>query len=334
MCRLARVWVGLVLLVALSGCTVERAAPERVVVRAPTREAASSAGWRYVPQGERLELPTATVPVPPTRRVMPVVERRGAVVESVPATLVAEPGSETRGCEEHYRDLLGEQGPRPVFGAEVAWRLSEELLEARPECLEEGWAPELGLEVQCQGPVVGGLSVSEGLLRYEGQTNRPRLGPTGRDQYGNVLLHFRRLPLTDGPGCWYYQVSRDTWGWQVMGGASGVAVPEFPACEAMVRERVTRGMLADLGTLHVARVVDEVRREHGAECGSGLWRSYPRRAGYSDCGIEADTGVTEDGAMVVNWHERQPALGGVVCWIFRAGGDGWEEYAARPAEEG
>ena len=333
--RLGRAWVFLAaLLLALVGCAGERAAPKVVVVPAPTREAGSPLEWRYVSLEKRLVLPTATVVPTPTRRPTPVMVRMEAVLEAAAPAPVEERAPETRGCVEHYRDLLAGAGPRPVLGAEVAWRLSEELVGSRPECLEEGWSPELGLEVQCGGSAVGGVGVARGLLRFGGQTNRARLGPTGRDEYGNVLVHFRRLPLVDGAGCWYYQASRDTWGWRVLGGESGVWLPEFPGCEARVREGVSRGMLADLGVLHVARVLDGVRREHSAECGDPMWGSYPRRGGYAECGVQAETGVTEDGTMVVNWHERHPALGGVLCWVRPAGAQGWEDHPPVPGGVG
>ena len=48
-------------------------------------------------------------------------------------------------CSEQFRQALLEYDGVEEFGAEVARRLSDEFLEIRPDCLAEGWDPDISV---------------------------------------------------------------------------------------------------------------------------------------------------------------------------------------------
>ena len=277
------------------------------------------AEWRYVEPGGRLAFPTPTAaPAPTVRPTLAVREvlRRVAPTRS---PLVLKFGVEGQmSCEDEYRRMLiGYEGRAP-FGAEVAERLSEELTAGRPGCVEEGWVPEFGLERVCLSTVVGGLKLSYGFLRAGGRLNTPTTLSTRRDESGNILVHFERLPLREESGCWYYAASQQAWGWVVAGVVGGVDRPAFPVCEGRLREVLAGLEDAEVGPLEVARAIDLVKKELAGECGTELWEVYPRGMAHGACEVEEDTGRWEEG-LVVNWHPEHPAGGGAVCWVLSEG---------------
>ena len=87
-------------------------------------------------------------------------------------------------CRDRYREMLIAHGGRTPFGPEVAQSLSEELLSNRPECLEEGWSPEFGLERVCVRDTVGGVRIRPGLIHSAGVWSPAQAVGTGRDGAG------------------------------------------------------------------------------------------------------------------------------------------------------
>ena len=311
---------------------------EREVIRVtvePRPTPAPLGEWRYVLAGQALEMSAAPSPTPAPTRVLRVLPTRVPGVTSSVDPPAGE-GDLDAGvevgplsCRDRYRLLLLEHAPGEPLGAEVAWGLSERLLEFRPECGAQGWAPEFGFGRACRSPKVAGVLVSGDLLRFEGPTNRAVAGPTGRDGDGNVLVQFARMPLGERGGCWYYEARTWRWAWAVDGGAMGQAMgvdlPGFPGCESLLEAELS-AYLDDGETeflpVDAARAIDAVRTGSPGGCGTPLWGLYPRVSGWEGCGPGADTGVQEDGSLVVNWQELHPASDGSVCWMLEPGG-GW-----------
>ena len=184
---------------------------------------------------------------------------------------------ETFTCRDDYRLMpIGYDGRIP-FGAEVAWSLSEELKKRRPGCVEEGWdaLPDTG--VTCPSGAVAGVRISPGLTRRSNSVSHPEALPTGRDEQGNILLHFR-AGSPGGPSGLLVSTSsaRQVWAWSVLGGESGVDRRRFPECNRLLRSLVeTAASGGDFGPVHALRAMDEVRAEMPAGCGSALWGVFP-----------------------------------------------------------
>jgi hypothetical protein len=262
--------------------------------------------------------------------------------EAAPAAFVKEPSSFWAGrdvpavslsCRDRYREMLIAYDGRVPFGPEAAADLSRELVANRQDCLEEGWSPDFDLERVCVTGTVGGVRIRKGLVHSAGVWSTAQALGTARDREGNILVHFRKLPFAEARGCWYYLAADRSWSWFVSGedGGGGVDPPVFPACDALLRAMLLRGLSPDLGPLAVARAIDDVRLERGERCSAGLWEPYPSSGGYDFCGVDAPTGVAGDGSLVVNWQRSNPASGGSLCWVWTPGGAGWREYY--PPEE-
>ena len=327
---------GLVLLVSSCGGRDEPAPVDFPAPPAPVPFDASV--FRYVSGGDRLVFPTGAPAPAPTLR--PTLDLRPAARPPTPAPsptpgFVREPVSFWAGrdvdpvalsCRDRYREMLIAHDGRVPFGPEVAQRLSEELVSNRPDCLEEGWSPEFGLERVCVRNTVGGVRIRPGLIYSSGVWSGAQAVGTGRDRGGNILVHFRKLPLRDTRGCWYYLAGGRSWSWFAAGSGGGVDPSVFPECDALLRARLLDGLFPGLGALDVAREMDEVRALRGEGCPMGLWDLYPSSSGYDFCGVNAPTGLAPDGSLVLNWQPDHPASGGALCWVWRPGGEGWREY--------
>ena len=337
--------LGLALLVGCGSVQEEEKGPRRVVLPWPTPVSPVPPGFgRYVGAEDRLVFPTAT-PVStatprPVREKADIVkllrEAAGTPEPSPVAGPVSGPAPDygdvpdgELSCLGHYRRMLVDYNGMAPFGADVAVRLSGEFEEARPDCAGEGWLPEFGLERTCTSTWIGGIFLSRSFLRPEGNMNVPTTRGTGRDEEGNIFLHFRRLPLRGEPGCWYYSASREVWAWSVPGVAEGIDWPVFPVCDARLRSVLLEARGAGFGPVDVARGIDRVRLELPRECPSARWSPYPRREAHEDCSVAVETGRWRN-AMVVNWHPDHPASGGAVCWVMIDGE--WSE--SYPVEEG
>ena len=291
---------------------------------------------RYVDPGGRLVFPSPT-PVPtraprPTRdfaRIFSTPEAPAAATP-VPAGVREAPLS----CVDQYRRMLLDYDGRLLFGAEVAWSLSEELKGLRPDCVESGWNPVLDTGLACVSGSVAGVDISPGLTRRLHSVALPRALPTGRDDRGNVLVHFERSPLADRPGCWYYNSARRTWAWSVSGVDSGVDRPRFPVCDELLRDLAASAASADgrFGPVDVARALDEARRQLPAECGSLLWNPFPESGSHRDCGVPGVTGRNGDGALVITWHPDYLPADGSVCWALPLDSGSWKFFYPRDDE--
>ena len=284
---------------------------------------------RYVEAGDRLTIPTPTPRPSPTPR--PTLDWSQEVSPSgngnpaVPVE-VAEPEDEIQSCSDLYRQMLIDYRGRVLFGSQVALLLSRELRELRPDCVEQGWAPRFEADLVCVSGSVAGMRISDGLTRRPHSLASPRALPTARDDRGNILVHFARLPLVDERGCWYYSASGEAWAWLVSGSDSGIDRPEFPACDRRLRELLSASAGDDFGPLHVARALDEVRLRMSARCGSPLWDIFPASGSHEDCGVAGDTGLNPEGFLVITWHENHIPADGAICWALPPGSSGWEFF--------
>ena len=296
--------------------------------------------WRLVQDGDRLDVerlreygaPVEKVPV--RREVSPRVREalrvagEGAVRDVVEEV---EPDIESLDCNGAYRELLKGYSGDSVFGATVAEGIAETLLERRADCASDGWSPVFKLGRVCTQRSVGGVGLPNGLLRYEGSLGVPRSVGTVRDGEGNLLVHFEKLPLGEGRGCWFYEVRTRRWAWFAEGVGKGVDVAKFPRCEAGLRQLVVDGAEGgEVDSHRVAQWIDEVRLRDPVGCPEEFWNPYASNDGHQDCGEGWGTGVIPDGRIVVNWREGFRVGSGAVCWVVSPGGTEWEEYFESP----
>lgn len=150
--------------------------------------------------------------------------------------------------------------------------------------------------------------------------------PTGRDEKGNILVHFARLPDADAAGCWYYNAARQAWAWAAPGIGSGIDRPRFPACAGRLRSRLAAAAELGFGPVEVSRAVDAVRLRAPEQCGSPLWNPFPRAAPGAECGVEEPTGLTGAGRLVVHWHPDYLPADDSVCWILTLETAEWEFF--------
>ncbi len=289
---------------------------------------------RYVePDGRLVFAPPTPVPTPSPRPVRDLAQIF-STPDAPPPTMTtapAEPPEEPPSCVDQYRRMLLDYDGRLLFGAEVAWSLSEDLKRLRPDCVESGWNPVLDTGVACVSGSVAGVDISLGLTRRIHSVAPPRALPTGRDDRGNVLVHFKRVPLFDRSGCWYYNSARRAWAWSVSGFDEGIDRPRFPVCDKLLRELAASDG-DDFGPVHVARALDEARRQLPAECGSLLWNPFPESGSHRDCGVPGVTGRNDDGALVITWHPDYLPADGSVCWALPLDSGSWKFFYPRDNE--
>ena len=211
--------------------------------------------------------------------------------------------------------------------------MAGDLLRERPECAERGWAPEMEPNRVCVTAEIAGTPLSSQLASRAGSLSAREAGPTARDDAGNILVHFARLPEVERRGCWYYHADREAWSWIVSGGASGIDRRPFPFCDALLMDLVSSSTDDGFGPAHVARVTDEIRLRVPGECSSPLWAPFPSAGSHDDCGIPGDTGINEDGSLVITWHPEHLPPDYAVCWALPHDSDVWEVYYEIEDEE-
>lgn len=202
-------------------------------------------------------------------------------------------------CEAHYRELLVEEAERlreqeRPFRAEAVSAVGARFLELRDDCAYQGFAPEPALGMPCyNGWGVHEAEVSFDLLSEVGKKSRRRLGPTGSDAAGNILVQFERLPYESRPGCWYYEASNRLWSWRVAAEPgervrSGRELPDLSGCDLQLRQRMSGGFER---IVEVSRMVDRIRAAD-AHCRDRGWHPWPARERTAGCGLaQADVWV-------------------------------------------
>ena len=236
-----------------------------------------------------------------------------------------EPGGLTS-CEDEFRRMLIRYEGREPFGPEVASDLSAELVELRPDCLDGGWAPEFGLEPVCVQVYLAEKRVPGGLVTNSGSMKRPSVLGTAKDAQGSVLVHFKRMPLSDVHGCWLFTAYDGEWAWFVSGVGSGLDAPMFPGCDEELRAVLGSTAGEGVDAQGVARAIDSIRDGSDGGCHPDGWGLYPQAAGHGACGGR-ETGWDGKGALVLNWHPDYLSAGGAVCWLYEAGSGEWKELS-------
>ena len=329
----------------LSGCSgwLEEPAPPTPVAFPRSEERAHPfvpGVHRYMEEGDRLVFTTpaptpALSPAPSPSSVPSLVPSQDGLVASLASTPTPEPPGmlwqgDVPSCVDLYRRMLVGYDGRIPFGAEVAWSLSEEFRNMDAGCADEGWDPLFDAGVVCERGSIAGVRISPGLTRRLNSIAHPKALPTGRDSKGNILVHFRRLPLGDGAGCWYYNSARRVWAWTVLGVESGVDRPRFPDCDALLLSLIAASADEGFGPLHVARALDEAGLRSPGRCVPPLWSPFPFSGSHEDCGVSGGTLLQDDGLLVVSWHPDYRPADGSVCWVLDSGS--WEFFY--PDEDG
>ena len=120
--------------------------------------------------------------------------------------------------------------------------------------------------------------------------NIPTTKPSGKDDEGNIFLHFQKLPLRVNLAVGITGAKGQAWSWNVLGVGSGIDRPVFPECESRLREILAGSEAEAVGSLEVVRGIDDVKAELARECDVGLWDIYPQRGGREGCLVVAPTG--------------------------------------------
>lgn len=245
----------------------------------------------------------------------------------------------TPSCVDDFRArLINYRGPE-AFGAEVAKRLSDAMLEVRPDCVEEGWSPSFSNLAVCRRiKVTGSQDSGVPTLFTVRNLGEQRLGPSMRElAYGRILLHFGKLPYREEGGCWYYRADNRIWYWNVRGvvtdGSGGALVqdiesgrdlPAFGQCDALLGILVPKliGAGAELDSLLVANAIDRVRLQVPEHCadvgpyGHYLWSTYPRAVPQPGCPEDAPTGGLGDDRYVIHFADGHFDAEGRPCWVL------------------
>ena len=177
------------------------------------------------------------------------------------------------------------------------------------------------------GGSVAEMTLAFGLTRRQTSGSRPQALPTSRDSKGNILVHFIRLPLVETRGCWYYRAEYEDWGWNQEGIDYGVDRLNFPACDALLQERIAVLLPHEFSQGRVEDAIRDVRLELPEECSSPAWSLRPEglRADR-DCGVPGKTGITPEGGLVVHWDRERRPPDNSVCWVLWPGADAWQPY--------
>ena len=176
--------------------------------------------------------------------------------------------------------------------------------ELRPDCVRGKFDPIFSVNALCSDENrVAGITVMSRFSLGRDYNHNLRLGPTARSGWGDMLIHFERLPEQSAAGCWYYEAARDRWFEEVVGetaAASGATPapagvsPTFRSCEDELRSRIE-------GLVGVAdhRVLNDLVLEVSTGLSACSVNWYPVAAAdnvSSDCPALA-SGKSPDGSV-------------------------------------
>ena len=303
---------------------VTRAAAYPPVVSTPSSEGAAASPVPSTPFPVSI-LPPALTPISPPFGLHSQTLAR-ALALSTPS------------CIDDFRSsLVNYRGDQP-FGPETVVSLSDRLLERRPDCAEQGWAPELSLGQVCWLPNFAGHPLPPSLIFQ--RFTRFYANPTSSGDNGLLIIHFTRLPFQEVAGCWVFAPRSQQWRWMHVTEsslpytgpeihASGLDKPSFLSCETALRLYLSEYLLVhpEEGVLvsDVADGIDYLRLHAPRQCGTSIgsgssrffyWQPFPQAASRDGCVVSAPTGVNSDGILVVNWHPDHSDSQGNICWAL------------------
>ena len=266
-------------------------------------------------------------------------------------------------CTEGFWSMLDSFEPPEALDFVVVQNLNAQFMESRPDCVEAGWDPEFDDGSTCgfDPSREATLEFPDGLAKILGGP-KTSLHLTGAsvdpDWQGSLLIHVRRMPFEPGHyGCWYYNSRKSAWGWVSQPPQrndyykdptlrAGAAKLGFEPCNNLLRTLLEAALHLerpeDLDWLYVNGLVQNVR-DFAPELCAREW-GYPDA--YDDnrtflfwdpqaepgpgarCRVQADTGVTESGGMLINWryssNSPKYVAGGqgllTHCWILSPDG--------------
>lgn len=284
-------------------------------------------------------LPTPTVYQEPdagstpgaTAGATPEATREDPGLESLEPTAAPTPGSISREVEYqydcinamtqafvswHYNDFE-ERG----FIFSTAQQILDRVLESNQDCQDRGIQAVVATddEPTCMTKIL--LNGDALALRKHTADPRSRIfGPTQMIGFrdGNILfqINFEVMPVQHVAGCWLYRFGK--LGWVVADGKGtgeqGVYTHFAPECDNALRLWLENRKQFKVDW--VATGVDTV------ECHSKYWTPKPVHAANMGCPVQAETGVTPDGEIVINWSTNKDEAwewympgDGSVCWV-------------------
>ena len=194
----------------------------------------------------------------------------------------------------------------------------------RPDCSDERWPVQVSGVATClSGGTVGGAAVANQLLDDASRQENLLLGPTREDPWGNLLIHFKRLPDTGAPGCWYYSQVAKSWHTRIETSAEPTALAEIGVgtnCDEELRHLLAAQPTAADATALGLLVLEVQNGVPG--CQRLAWDPAVARSGDGRCG--AGPSVVSSGGLVrVYWrHDSRPA-DGATCWVYQPDTDDW-----------
>lgn len=269
----------------------------------------------------------------------------------------------TRVTTDERKDEIRGGNPAAQETQKYLETISIELLASRPDCKEEGWSPKFSAGESsfdrvdpCKTGNFGGYRV-----HYPLQSQDGRIKPTfviagnteDEEYYGgmSLLVHFSKLPYSDGSGCWYW-TSRGEMRISITtpdGEYHSTSYLGLPDCESKLREVIEdfRNEGRELGAEAVRdaqmRVMDAGPKEckasvprnkiHGVDDQEYLerqWRLTPSETSTDGCDWKGNTGILDDGGFLINWDMTPSqssetlvtdSRGGSPCWLLSKDGE-------------
>ena len=229
-------------------------------------------------------------------------------------------------CTVHFQHFVVANAP--VRSARHAVGIVRDFRGERPDCIYGKFDPIISEHPVChRSDTVAGVRVSAVHSVGESYNHNVRLGPTRSDNAGNVLIHFRRVPVGRDAGCWYYVHSTGRWHVETVAQApvrptigptpltpqAGVPTlpgPGYRQCDAELRSLLLAQSSG--APLDVAGSVLQVETGLG-QCSLG-WRPVVSEAQVSPACPALETGRYSSGALIIHWSD--PPHDGSSCWIY------------------
>lgn len=283
----------------------------------------------------------APAPVAPVAPLVDPVLLQQSVQELAP-TPVAAPSPDAAGviataatrprfaCVVEYRRWLTADRSRRGGDAQKLKDGLADFRQLRPDCGRGRFEPVFRAGALCDDENrVAGVLVPQQLSQGRDYNHNLRLGPTGRTGWGDLLIHFERLPDRVAGGCWYYDSASSRWHEEMVAAAVSAPAPEptpdlagfadYLVCEEELQFRIEElSPPADYDALN--GLILEVSTGL-ADCAVGWYPVVAEMPVAPDCPEQA-SGRTPDGAALVHWAE--PPTDGSFCWLYEPASGHWE----------